>query len=45
MVDYLEDFNGYLQVDNYAGYEKTATRLVCCWTYYTRPTFTEAEVK
>jgi transposase len=29
-VDYLQGFNGYLQVDGYVGYEKTAATLVGC---------------
>ncbi len=33
-VDYLAGFNGYLQVDGYAGYHKTAATLVGCWAHY-----------
>lgn len=33
---YLQDFNGYLQVDGYAGYEKTDTTLVGCWAHARR---------
>ena len=41
-VDYLQGFNGYLQVDGYAGYEKTAARLVGCWAHARRK-FMEAK--
>ena len=41
-VDYLDDFNGYLQVDGYAGYEKTSATLVGCWAHARRK-FVEAQ--
>lgn len=41
-VDYLDGFNGYLQVDGYAGYEKTAATLVGCWAHARRK-FVEAQ--
>ena len=41
-VDYLNGFNGYLQVDGYAGYEKTAATLVGCWAHARRK-FIEAQ--
>ena len=41
-VDYLQDFNGYLQVDGYVGYEKTAATLVGCWAHARRK-FMEAK--
>ncbi len=39
---YLKDYNGYLQVDGYAGYEKTNTSLVGCWAHARRK-FIEAQ--
>jgi len=41
-VDYLQGFNGYLQVDGYVGYEKTAATLVGCWAHARRK-FKEAK--
>jgi hypothetical protein len=41
-VDYLDGFSGYLQVDGYAGYEKTTATLVCCWAHARRK-FIEAQ--
>ena len=41
-VDYLYGFTGYLQVDGYAGYEKTSARLVGCWAHARRK-FIEAQ--
>lgn len=41
-VDYLDDFTGYLQVDGYAGYEKTSAQLVGCWAHARRK-FIEAQ--
>mgnify|MGYP000686593732 CR=1 FL=1 len=41
-VDYLAGFNGYLQVDGYAGYEKTNATLVGCWAHARRK-FIEAQ--
>lgn len=41
-VDYLQGFNGYLQVDGYVGYEKTAATLVGCWAHARRK-FMEAK--
>ncbi len=41
-VDYLDGFNGYLQVDGYAGYEKTSATLVGCWAHARRK-FIEAQ--
>ena len=35
-VDYLDGFTGYLQVDGYAGYEKTSATLVGCWAHARR---------
>jgi transposase len=41
-VDYLGKYSGYLQVDGYAGYEKTNATLVGCWAHARRK-FKEAE--
>ena len=41
-IDYLDGFNGYLQVDGYAGYNQTAATLVGCWAHARRK-FKEAE--
>ena len=41
-VDYLDGFNGYLQVDGYVGYEKTTAKLAGCWAHARRK-FTEAK--
>jgi len=41
-VDYLAGFNGYLQADGYAGYEKTSATLVGCWAHARRK-FIEAQ--
>lgn len=41
-VDYLSGFDGYLQVDGYVGYEKTAATLVGCWAHARRK-FIEAQ--
>ena len=41
-VDYLDGFTGYLQVDGYAGYEKTSATLVGCWAHARRK-FIEAQ--
>tara|TARA_R110001583_G_scaffold22560_2_gene84552 strand:- start:1085 stop:1456 length:372 start_codon:yes stop_codon:yes gene_type:complete len=41
-VDYLDGFTGYLQVDGYAGYEKTSAKLVGCWAHARRK-FKEAQ--
>lgn len=41
-VDYLQGFNGYLQVDGYVGYEKTLATLVGCWAHARRK-FMEAK--
>jgi len=35
-ANYLQDFTGYLQVDGYAAYEKTAATLVGCWAHARR---------
>lgn len=40
--DFLSGFNGYLQVDGYAGYEKTDATLVGCWAHARRK-FVEAQ--
>lgn len=40
--DFLSGFNGYLQVDGYAGYEKTTATLVGCWAHARRK-FVEAQ--
>jgi hypothetical protein len=42
-VDYLEGYTGYLQVDGYVGYEKTAATLAGCWAHARRK-FKEAEI-
>ena len=42
-VDYLDGYSGYLQVDGYAGYEKTSAMLVGCWAHARRK-FKEAEI-
>jgi hypothetical protein len=41
-VDYLQGFNGYLQVDGYAGYEQTQATLAGCWAHARRK-FMEAK--
>jgi len=41
-VDYLDGFSGYLQVDGYAGYEKTSAKLAGCWAHARRK-FIEAQ--
>jgi transposase len=41
-VDYLQGYSGYLQVDGYAGYEKSQATLVGCWAHARRK-FTEAK--
>ena len=41
-IDYLDGFTGYLQVDGYAGYEKTSATLVDCWAHARRK-FIEAQ--
>ncbi|MDX1474835.1 MAG: IS66 family transposase [Reinekea sp.] len=41
-VNFLSGFNGYLQVDGYAGYEQTQATLVGCWAHARRK-FVEAE--
>ena len=33
---YLQDFNGYLQVDGYVGYEQTDATLAGCWAHARR---------
>jgi len=40
--DYLQDFNGYLQVDGYVGYEQTDATLAGCWAHARRK-FIEAQ--
>lgn len=40
--DYLQGYQGYLQVDGYQGYEKTDATLVGCWAHARRK-FKEAE--
>ena len=42
VANYLQDFTGYLQVDGYAGYEKTNATLVGCWAHARRK-FMEAQ--
>jgi len=42
-MDYLAGYIGYLQVDGYAGYEKTQATLVGCWAHARRK-FKEAEI-
>jgi len=34
--DFLQDFNGYLQVDGYVGYEQTDATLAGCWAHARR---------
>jgi transposase len=41
-VDYLQGYEGYLQVDGYAGYEQTGATLVGCWAHARRK-FVEAK--
>ncbi len=41
-INYLQDFNGYLQVDGYKGYEQTKAKLVGCWAHARRK-FIDAE--
>ena len=41
-INYLDGFSGYLQVDGYAGYEKTSATLVGCWAHARRK-FIEAQ--
>lgn len=36
VVNYLQGFTGYLQVDGYAGYEKTTAKLAGCWAHARR---------
>lgn len=42
VVDYLSGYSGYLQVDGYQAYEKTAATLVGCWAHARRK-FMEAK--
>ncbi|MGS0827499.1 IS66 family transposase [Shewanella sp. 0m-8] len=42
-VDFLDGFDGYLQVDGYAGYGKTQAVLAGCWAHARRK-FKEAEI-
>jgi len=42
-VDYLNGYTGYLQVDGYAGYEKTQATLAGCWAHARRK-FKEADI-
>ncbi len=42
-VDYLGKYSGYLQVDGYAGYEKTKATFASCWAHARRK-FKEAEI-
>lgn len=42
-VDFLDGFNGYLQVDGYAAYGKTEAALAGCWAHVRRK-FKEAEI-
>lgn len=41
-VQFLEGYNGYLQVDGYAGYEQTSATLAGCWAHARRK-FIEAQ--
>ena len=41
-VDFLEGYNGYLQVDGYQGYEQTQATLIGCWAHARRK-FMEAK--
>jgi len=40
--DYLQDYDGYLQVDGYAGYDQCSATLVGCWAHARRK-FIEAK--
>ena len=42
-VDYLDGYQGYLQVDGYAGYHHTQATLVGCWAHVRRK-FHEAKI-
>ena len=42
-MDYLQGYNGYLQVDGYAAYERTQATLVGCWAHARRK-FKEADI-
>jgi len=41
-VDFLQGYNGYLQVDGYQGYEQTQATLIGCWAHARRK-FMEAK--
>jgi transposase len=41
-VQFLDGYNGYLQVDGYAGYEQTSATLAGCWAHARRK-FIEAQ--
>lgn len=41
-LDFLNEYQGYLQVDGYAGYHKTQATLVGCWAHARRK-FTDAK--
>lgn len=41
-ADYLQGYDGYLQVDGYAGYHKTQATLAGCWAHARRK-FVEAK--
>ncbi|AGP90745.1 IS66 family transposase [Alteromonas mediterranea] len=41
-VDFLDGYNGYLQVDGYQGYEQTQATLIGCWAHARRK-FMEAK--
>lgn len=41
-VDFLQGFQGYLQVDGYIGYEQTQAKLAGCWAHARRK-FVEAQ--
>ena len=38
-VQFLDGYNGYLQVDGYAGYEQTSATLAGCWAHARRRLF------
>ncbi|WP_141235700.1 IS66 family transposase [Pseudoalteromonas sp. NBT06-2] len=44
VIDYLDGYDGYLQVDGYPGYNKVDATLVGCWAHVRRP-FKEAKAK
>lgn len=45
VVNYLDGYSGYLQVDGYAAYEKTQATLACCWSHARRKFIEAKEVQ